>query len=74
MTSRWPAAVTFIAHHRLLAAAWVAAASSAAGVFTARAVKAERMSRRAAWCALAVWELGIAVGIIRAAVEGRQRR
>ncbi|MFZ0178445.1 MAG: hypothetical protein WAL84_01055 [Candidatus Dormiibacterota bacterium] len=73
MTSRWLAAATFIAHHLRLAAAWVAAASSAAGVYIACAVKAERMSRRAAWGALALWELGNAVGIIRAMVEGRQR-
>ena len=73
MTSPWLAAVTFIAHHRVLAAAWVAAASSAAGVFIARSVKAERMSHRAAWGALAVWELVIAVSIIRAMVEGHQR-
>jgi len=73
-TSRRFPAVTFIAHHRVLAAAWVAGASSAAGVFIARAAKAERMSRRAAWGALAAWELGIAVVIIRAIVKGSRER
>lgn len=73
-TSRRSAAVTFLAHHRVLAATWVVGASSAAGVFIARAAKAERMPRRAAWGALAAWELGIAVGIIRAIVDGSRER
>jgi hypothetical protein len=63
----------YMAKHRLLAAAWVAAATSAAGVFVARAVKSRTAKGRAGWAALATLEFAIAIGIIRTQVNAKQR-
>ncbi len=62
-------AADFLADHRLLSAGWVAASSSAGGVFLARAVKARTARRRVLWAFLATVEFGIAIGIIRALVK-----
>jgi hypothetical protein len=62
-------AADFLADHRLLSAGWVAASSSAGGVFVARAVKARTARSRVRWAVLATFEFGIAIGIIRALVK-----
>ena len=64
--------VDYLAAHPILAAASVSGASSAAGIFIARAVRTQRPRMRALWASLAALELGIAIGIIRAVVARRQ--
>jgi hypothetical protein len=64
--------VDVLAQHPVLAAASVSGASSAAGIFIARAVRAQRPRVRALWASLAALELGIAIGIIRAVVARRR--
>lgn len=59
----------FLADHRLLSAGWVAASSSAGGVFVARAAKARTARSRVRWAFSATVEFGIAIGIIRALVK-----
>ena len=65
--------VEYMANHHVLAAVWVAAAASAAGVFVARAVKARTARGRAVWAALATLEFAIAIGIIRTLASAKNQ-
>jgi len=61
----------FLTDHLVFAAACTAAATSAGGVFIARAVRAHTARGRAAWVALATLEFAIAIRIIRTVVGSR---
>jgi len=64
--------VHYLSQHPLLAALSVAGASSAAGVFIARAAHTESSAGRVGWSALALLEVAIAGGIVMA-VAGKSR-